>query len=135
MEAEIVQFDQRDEDIRLIRWWWRSNPAFSTIDEDEVFENLLKNNFESFVSFIGFIEHMGGNPKTEVVKLIIEKNTEVLSSFVVGSLDEVEDSKTVDHFVSSFLASIKNELAAENVRENDSIRERLKETFKKLFDN
>lgn len=39
MEAEIVQFDQRDEDIRLIRWWWRSNPAFSTIDEDEVFEN------------------------------------------------------------------------------------------------
>ena len=81
MESEIVEFSKRDEDIRLIRRWWRSNPAFSTIDEDCVFEDMLKIDFEKLVGFMSFSYQLGANPKELIVSTIVNRNRRIFENF------------------------------------------------------
>ena len=64
MEPEIVEFDPREEDIKVIRRWWRNNPAFSTIDEDCVFEDILKKRFYEDSGIYGLFLSIGSKSKT-----------------------------------------------------------------------
>ena len=102
MEAEIVEFSKRDLDIQLIRRWWRSNPAFSTIEEDCVFEDLLENDFEKIVGFIGFSYQLGANPKQLIVSTIANGN---IDDFLKNA--PVNDFS--DEIITSFMQTIKDE--------------------------
>ena len=129
MEAEIVEFSKRDSDIRLIRRWWRSNPAFSTIDEDIVFEDLLENHFAKIVAFMAFMWMNNENPKDVVV-----------FSINSGTIDELrkpemnfEEIENMDGLIEKFLMAIKNELEKEEILNDEKIRERLESAFNALF--
>lgn len=129
MEAEIVEFSKRDSDIRLIRRWWRSNPAFSTIDEDIVFEDLLENHFTKIVAFMAFMWMNNENPKDVVV-----------FSINSGTIDELrkpemnfEEIENMDGLIEKFLMTIKNELEKEEILNDEKIRERLESAFNALF--
>ena len=125
MEAEIVEFSKRDLDIQLIRRWWRSNPAFSTIEEDNVFEDLLENHFESFVSFMAYMWKNKENPKDVVVFAINRGLIDELRKPEIN-FDGIDN---IDGLIEEFLMAIKNE----NVVNDEYIRDRLKEAFKVLF--
>ena len=129
METEIVEFSKRDSDIRLIRRWWRSNPAFSTIDEDIIFEDLLENHFAKIVAFMAFMWMNNENPKDVVV-----------FSINSGTIDELrkpemnfEEIENMDGLIEKFLMAIKNELEKEEILNDEKIRERLKSAFNALF--
>ena len=129
MEAEIVEFSKRDSDIRLIRRWWRSNPAFSTIDEDIVFEDLLENHFAKIVAFMAFMWMNNENPKDVVV-----------FSINSGTIDELrnpemnfEEIENMDGMIEKLLMAIKNELEKEEILNDEKIRERLESAFNALF--
>ncbi len=102
MEPEIVEFDPRDEDIKIIRRWWRNNPAFSTIDEDCVFEDILKKDFTKIVGFMGFSYQFGANPKQLIVSTIVNGNVE---KFLENS--PINDFS--DEIIAFFIQSIKAE--------------------------
>ena len=125
MEAEIVEFSKRDEDIKLIRRWWRNNPAFSTIEEDCVFEDLLENHFEPFVSFMAYMWKNKENPKDVAVFAINRGLIDELRKPEIN-FDGIDN---IDGLIEEFLMAIKNE----NVVNDEYIRDRLKEAFRVLF--
>ena len=129
MEAEIVEFSKRDLDIQLIRRWWRSNPAFSTIEEDNVFEDLLENHFVSFISFMAFMWENGENPKDVAVFAINKGFINELCKPEVS----FEGIENIEKIVDAFLISIKNDLEKEQIINDTNIRDRLNEAFKVLF--
>ena len=129
MEAEIVEFSKRDLDIQLIRRWWRSNPAFSTIEEDCVFEDLLENHFVSFISFMAYMWKNGENPKDVVVFAI---NKDFINELCKPEVS-FEGIENIEKIVDAFLIAIKNDLEKEQIINDTNIRDRLNEAFKVLF--
>lgn len=131
MEIEIAEFSEREKNISLIRKWWRSNPAFSTIDEDIVFENLLNNDFDNLVSFMGFSQHMGANPKQLVVSMIAHNNYTRLLNFSSTS-DEDDEPSMKSMFINSFLEVVKDD-SEKRSQDYTKTRERILTAIKIIF--
>lgn len=106
MEAEIVAFDERDTNIKLVRRWWIDNEAFSTIDEDMVFESILENNFESLVAFIGFSEQIGMNPKALISRTILAGNIDTFVA-MLPPVDTLDENSILKSAMEEFLEKLK----------------------------